>query len=301
MMTKYDREIGVVSLEGREFMTVSMPSSITGAALALGLSAVCGLPAPAGTKVQVGRPCNQPNRSSPADVDHSAYDALLRKYVDDRGLVAYARWKASADDMRALDDYLARAGCVDLKKPADKPAELAYWINLYNALTLKGILREYPTKSIRDHTSRFGGYNIWKDLLIWVDGRRLSLNDIEHSILRKMGEPRIHLAVVCASRGCPPLWNRAYSAKGLDEQLRANGRRFLARPENLRADAGAREVCLSKLFEWYGTDFGAVAAEQLKALAPMLPAGTEWVTQPGVRVCYLDYDWSLNDQQPVRK
>lgn len=282
-------------------MTVRMRSSIAGAAWALGLAVLCGLPALAGSKVQVGRPCKQPNRPSLAEVDHSSFDALLRKYVDDHGLVAYARWKASADDLRALDDYLARAGCVDLNKPAAKSAQLAYWINLYNALTLKGILREYPTKSIRDHTSKLGGYNIWKDLLIWVDGRQLSLNDIEHSTLRKMGEPRIHLAVVCASRGCPQLWNRAYSAEGLDEQLTANGRRFLARPENFRADAGSREVCISKLFEWYGTDFGATPTEQLKALAPMLPTGTEWVTQPGARVCYLDYDWSLNDQQPVRK
>lgn len=280
-------------------MDVRTRSLVGGAVLALGLVSFWELPAVAGSKVHVGRPCNQPDRPSLAEVDHSSFDALLRKYVDDRGLVAYARWKASADDLRALDDYLARAGCVDLKKPAAKPAQLAYWINLYNALTLKGILREYPTSSIRNHTAKLGGYNIWKDLLIWVDGQQLSLDAIEHSILRKMREPRIHLAVVCASRGCPPLRNRGYSAEGFDEQLTANGRQFLARPENLRADSGSMEVCVSKLFEWYGTDFAATPAGQLRALAPMLPAGMEWVTRPGVRVCYLDYDWSLNDQQPV--
>lgn len=283
-------------------MTVRMRLSLAGAVWAAAFTLLCGLPeARAGSKVQVGQPCNRPDRPSLAEADHSSYDALLRKYVDDRGLVAYAQWKANASDLQALDDYLARAGCVDLKKPAVRSAQLAYWINLYNALTLKGILREYPTKSIRDHTSRFGGYNIWKDLLLWVDGRQFSLDAIEHSILRKMHEPRIHLAVVCASRGCPQLWNRAYSAEDLDEQLTANGRRWLARPENFRADAGSKAVCLSKLFEWYGTDFGAGPTEQLKALAPMLPAGSEWVAQPGLRICYLDYDWSLNDQQPVRK
>jgi hypothetical protein len=290
----------MVSLERSEFMDVRTRSSIIGAVVALGLVALSGLPAVAGSKVHIARPCDQPDRPSLAEVDHSSFDLLLRKYADDRGLIAYARWKASAGDLRALDEYLTRAGCVDLKKAAPKSAQLAYWINLYNALTLAGILREYPTGSIRNHTSRFGGYNIWKDLLIWVDGRQLSLDDIEHSILRKMGEPRIHLAIVCASRGCPPLWNRAYTAEGLDEQLTANGRRFLARPENFRAAAGSGEVCISKLFEWYETDFAATPAGQLQALASMLPAGTEWVTQPGVRVCNLDYDWSLNDQQPAR-
>ncbi len=283
-------------------MTVRKRSSIAAAMLSLGVSVLCGLPAAwGGSKVQVGRPCDRRDRASLAGVDHSSFDALLRKYVDDRGLVAYARWKASADDTQALDDYLAGAGCVDLKKPAARSAQLAYWINIYNALTLKGILREYPTRSIRDHTSRFGGYNIWKDLLVWVDGQQLSLDAIEHSILRKMSEPRIHLALVCASRGCPQLWNRAYTADGLDEQLTSNGKRFFARPENFHADAGSKEVCVSKLFEWYGTDFGATPADQLRALAPMLPGGTEWVVQPGLRVCYLDYDWSLNDQRPVRK
>jgi hypothetical protein len=299
-MRRYDREVGIVSLERSEFMDARTRSSLIGAVLALGLVALSGLPAAAGSKVQIGQPCNQPDRPSLAEVDHSSFDWLLRKYVDERGLVAYARWKAGADDLRALNEYLTRAGSVDLNKAAPKSAQLAYWINLYNALTLAGILREYPTSSIRNHTSRFGGYNIWKDLLIWVDGRQLSLEAIEHSILRKMGEPRIHLALVCASRGCPPLWNRAYPAEGLDQQLTANGRRFLARPENFRAAAGSREVCISKLFEWYGTDFAATPAGQLQALASMLPAGTGWVTQRGVRVCYLDYDWSLNDQRPAR-
>ncbi len=266
----------------------------------LGLVATPALPAQAGSRVLVGRPCREPDRPSLADVDHSSYDRLLQVFVDESGLVDYSRWKASAHDLSALDEYLTRAGCVDLRKPAPSAARLAYWINLYNALTIRGILREYPTSSIRNHTSRFGGYNIWKDLLIWVDGRTLSLEEIEHTILRKMGEPRVHLALVCASRGCPPLWNRAYRAEGLDEQLTANGRRFLARPENFRADGASREVSLSQIFEWYGTDFAASSAGLLQAIAPMLPSGAEWVTVPGVRVRYLDYDWSLNDQRPNR-
>lgn len=253
----------------------------------------------AGSKVHVGRPCAASNRPAVGEVDHAAYDALLRKYVDDRGLIAYASWKADADDVKALDDYLALLSCVDLRKPASNEARLAYWINAYNAVTLRGILREYPTSSIRNHAAKLAGYNIWKDLLLWVDGRRFSLDDIEHQTLRKMGEPRIHFALVCASKGCPPLLNRAYAAEQLDTQLAANARRFFARPENFRADAASRTVWLSSLLSWYGSDFASGPREQLRLLRPYLPApeNLAWVEGPGVQVRYLDYDWSLNDQQ----
>ncbi len=260
-----------------------------------------GSPAFAGDEVIVGRPCAKAGRTTIDRVDHAPFDTLLRRYVDDRGLVAYARWKASAGDLQALDAYLDRLGCVDLGAAARREARLAFWINAYNALTIRGILREYPTSSIRNHTARFVGYNIWKDLKLRVDGRAYSLEHMEHEILRKAGEPRIHLALVCASRGCPPLANRAYTADGLGDELTANGRRFLAHPGNFRSDAASKSVHLSQLFEWYGTDFAPTPAEQLRALAPMLPPGAEWATRGAVRVQYLDYDWSLNDQGPAAR
>jgi hypothetical protein len=253
----------------------------------------------AGTKVHVGGPCTAADRPSVAEVDHSAFDALLQKYVDDRSLVAYAKWKDNADDLKALDQYLTRMGCVDLSKNASKEAKLAYWINVYNALTIRGILREYPTTSIRNHTAKLSGYNIWKDLLIWVDGKNYSLDDIEHQILRKMGEPRIHFAIVCASIGCPPLANRAYTAKDLDSQLAANARRFFAQPANFRADERSRTVYVSELLKWYGTDFASTPAEQMKILRPYFPSPEDlgWI-DAGVTVRHLDYNWGLNDQSP---
>lgn len=253
----------------------------------------------AGTKVQVGGPCASPDRPSLAEVDHSALDTLLQKYVDDRSLVAYAKWKDNAADLKALDQYLTRMGCVDLGKPAPRAAQLAYWINVYNALTIRGILREYPTTSIRNHTAKVSGYNIWKDLVLWVDGKNYSLDDIEHQILRKMGEPRIHFAVVCASIGCPPLANRAYTAKDLDSQLAANARRFFAQPVNFRADERSRTVYVSELLKWYGTDFAPTPAEQMKILRPYFPSpeAFAWI-ETGVTVRYLDYNWGLNDQSP---
>ncbi len=260
----------------------------------LGLPAI----ALAGAKVEVGKRCGESDRPAVGEVSHADYDGLLQKYVDDRGLVAYAAWKASPDDLSALAAYLERVGCVDLRKPASREAKLAFFINVYNALTLHGILREYPTTSIRNHVSRFGGYNIWKDLILWIDNRSFSLDDIEHNVLRKMGEPRIHLALVCASRGCPQLANHAYLADRLDEQLTANGKRFFARRENFQADAVAGSVSISQLFQWYGTDFAATPTEQLRVLQPMLPVDLSgWQS---VRVRYLSYDWSLNDRAPAR-
>ncbi len=252
----------------------------------------------AGSKVEVGRRCSESQRASLAEVKHADYDTLLTKYVDERGLVSYAAWKSNPGDLKALEGYLTRMGCVDLKKPAAREAKLAYFINVYNALTLHGILREYPTTSIRNHTAKFAGYNIWKDLVVWIDDRTYSLEDIEHKILRKLGEPRIHLAVVCASKGCPQLANRAYSAESLDAQLTANGKRFFARPENFQADAGSKTVSISQLFEWYGTDFAPTSAEQLRVLQPMLPVDVSGLA--GVKVRYLNYDWSLNDRAPTR-
>ncbi len=252
----------------------------------------------AGTKVEVGRHCSESERSSLAEVNHADFDALLQKYVDGRGMVSYARWKSNTADLKALEAYLTRLGCVDLRKPASREAQLAFYINVYNALTLHGILREYPTTSIRNHTSKFGGYNIWNDLIVWIDGRTYSLDDIEHKVLRKMGEPRIHLAVVCASIGCPQLANRAYDAAKLDEQLTENGKKFFARPENFRVDTRSRTVSISQLFEWYGTDFATTPNQQLQVLQPMLPVeGAGW---QGFKVRYLSYDWSLNDRSSAR-
>jgi len=190
-----------------------------------------------------------------------------------------------------------------LLAPASPPAKLAFWINAYNALTIKGILREYPTTSIRKHTTVVGGYNMWRDLQLWVDDRHYSLDDIEHEILRKMKEPRIHFALVCAAKGCPPLRNRAYTPAEVQQQLDDNGRRFFARPENLRLDPETKTIFVSELFRWYGSDFSESPEEQMRMLRPLMPDGDRlaWFDSPTVGVNYLDYDWALNDQQPVGK
>jgi hypothetical protein len=234
------------------------------------------------------------------DVDYVPFDALLKKYVDKEGLVAYAAWKASAADIQALRNYLENTlGSADIVKPCSPNARLAFWINAYNALTLWGILEKYPTHSIQDHVSHIGGYNIWKNLRLWVGNQRFSLDNMEHDILRKLNEPRIHFALVCASKGCPPLRNEAYTPDRLDEQLTDNARHFFARPTNFKADLATRTVYLSDLLNWYGGDFGDTAQAQLYRLRPFLPGAmqsTGWIEEPTVTIEYLKYDWSLNDQ-----
>jgi len=267
-----------------------------------GFGTITTAPALAGQKVYVNQPCGSGDHPSVAQVDHSDYDRLLKTYVDGQGMVAYANWKRNGQDLQALDAYLKQLGCVDLDKPAPVEAQLAYWINAYNALTLKGILREYPTRSIKDHVSKLGGYNIWDDLILVVDGREVSLNMIEHEILRPMGEPRIHFALVCASIGCPPLANEAYVPERVADQMTANGRRFLASSENFQVGRNGRTVHLSSLFDWYGEDFGSTASEMLRALVPYLPpsANPQQLAASDVRVRYLSYDWSLNDRSARR-
>jgi hypothetical protein len=255
------------------------------------------------TRVHVGGPGAGTARVPLGQIDHGSYDWLLQKYVDDQGLVAYGRWKASSTDQQSLDDYLKHLGTANLLAPASPPAKLAFWINAYNALTIKGILREYPTSSIRKHTTLVGGYNMWRDLQLWVDDRHYSLDDIEHETLRKMKEPRIHFALVCAAKGCPPLRNRAYTAPEVQQQLDDNARRFFARPENFRVDPATKTIFVSELFRWYGTDFNESPEEQMRMLRPFMPDGDRlaWFDDPTVGVNYLDYDWTLNDQRPVGK
>ena len=263
-------------------------------------NAVAAVPALAGKKVVVGQNTSQGNRVSMDRVDHRQWDGLLQKYVDDEGQVAYRKWKASSQDTALLDAYLRELSRAESRKRSSRQGRMAFWINAYNAVTVRGILREYPTTSIRKHTSKFGGYNIWKDLLLVVGDSKVSLNDMEHEILRKVKEPRIHFAIVCASASCPRLLNRAYTARTLEQQLTTNTENFFANRANFRYQDG--RFYLSSILKWFAEDFGETQQEQLKAIAPYLPdAISKQAAQRGVgRVSYLSYDWGLNEQPSPR-
>ena len=250
--------------------------------------------------VLVGRAWAAAERVAMGEVSHQTWDELLHRYVDADGLVDYAGWKQSVEDSRRLEDYLATLSRVDEARDATTTERLAFWINAYNAVTVRGILREYPTTSIQNHVARVWGYNIWRDLKLIVGDSRYSLGNIEHAILRKMNEPRIHFAIVCASRGCPRLLNEAYSAERLEEQLSRNTVAFFADPTKCSVDAEQNELQLSPILDWFAADFGASTPAMLKRIANWLPEPVQAVARSkDVRVTYLDYDWSLNDQATV--
>lgn len=250
----------------------------------------------AGPTVTVGR--NVPaGQQVPVDnVDHSTWNSLLGKYVDANGFVNYTGWRASTADQQALDAYIQHLSAASFPANSTREGRLAFWINAYNAVTVKGILREYPTTSIRNHTAKVVGYNIWKDLQLLVGGRPYSLEAIEHEVLRKMGEPRVHFAIVCASIGCPRLLNEAYMASKLDGQLTINTKAFFADPTKFNIDAKSSTVQLSPILSWFAEDFGSSTAAQMQMIAPYVPAQAQPLVSSGqARVKYLDYDWGLND------
>lgn len=231
------------------------------------------------------------------EISHEPWDELLGRYVRD-GEVDYRAWHVSDRDRRALEAYLAQLSRADLQRPASREGVLAFWINAYNAVTVAGILREYPTPSIRRFTPTWWGYHIWHDLRLQVGPRSYSLSEIEHEQLRPMGDPRIHFAIVCASRGCPPLRNEAYRPERLEAQLEDQAKTFFADSRHFRYSATARQIELSQIFEWFPEDFGADQAERLRTLSPWLPTdeARKVASDPEVTTRYLPYDWGLNER-----
>ena len=249
--------------------------------------------------VLVGKTVSASQRVSYDRINHAAWDELLKQFVTETGLVDYKAWQASSEATAKLDAYINHLSIVDPKQPAHRESEIAYWINAYNAVTVKGILREYPTTSIRNHTAKVWGYNIWKNLKLRYADAVINLNDIEHEVLRKRNEPRIHFAIVCASIGCPRLLNQAYFPQTLDEQLERNAQHFFAQQQNFQIDSANNTVKLSSILSWFAKDFGSDKTAQLKTIRPWLATdqAREFVTRPGVRVSYLDYDWGINEQK----
>ena len=230
----------------------------------------------------------------PASIDHAAWGRLLAEYVDDKGRVAYARFAASTSDRETLRAYIAQFAQGG-KPPAAGPERIASLINAYNAFTVSWVLENYPTSSIRSTRSAFGGrrYDI--------GGRKVSLDDIEHTMLRPTAGFRVHSAISCASRSCPPLSREAYAAATLDASLDAGMRRWLARGDLNHFLPAARKVEISKVFKWFKEDFERSGGMK-SALARYAPQQyQEFLSKGDYEVVYLDYDWSLNDQAEVKE
>lgn len=227
--------------------------------------------------------------------DHRAFDLLLQKYVDRNGNVDYPTWQASGQDRSTLLNYLRGMSSVDTSVRSSRQSEMAFWINAYNALTIEGILQLYPTRSIKDHAPDANGFNIWDDFKLPVGGNEYSLNDIEHKVLRKMGDPRIHFAIVCASKSCPQLSQRAFFADSLDQQLTFSAGQFFHTPGKFSFDVQRGQIGLSPIIKWFGEDFGRNDQERLRYLSQFMPADAGRLAAGGsATISYLEYDWGLN-------
>ena len=211
--------------------------------------------------------------------EHSPWSILLIKYVDDKGDVDY---RAFQNDSVALGEYLNHLEKNSPKKDWPKNEKLAYYINLYNAATVKLILDNYPTTSIRNIKNPWG--------MDWVktgDGV-LSLGDIEHKILRKMNEPRIHFAINCASFSCPKLLNKAFTAAEIEIQLHEATLDFVN--DKTRNIISKEEMQLSNIFKWYKKDF-----TENGSLTDYIKTYTTIEINSDTDIDYLKYDWNLNE------
>lgn len=231
-------------------------------------------------------------RAATFDQTHKVLDKTLNTYVKD-ALVDYRNLKANRQD---LDRYLGQVAAVpepEFKRWTEKQ-QLAFLINAYNAYTLQLIIDHYPVKSIKD----IGGWvkGPWEQPVVRLFGRELTLNDLEHKLLRvNYQEPRIHFALVCAAMGCPALRSEAYEAARLDAQLDDQARQFLANTQKNRVDVAEQLVYLSPIFKWYGADFEKKSGSLLGALKPYWPKEAEAaLAEGGFKIRYTDYNWSLN-------
>jgi hypothetical protein len=234
--------------------------------------------------------------ASTVSIDHGAWNAFLSAYVvegRDGGpnLVRYGA--VSSADKAALGAYIA---ALERASPAslNRAEAFAYWVNLYNAVTVKLILDKYPVKSIRSIKSGLVSFGPWDLKLVTVQGQALSLNDVEHKILRAyFKDSRVHFAVNCASIGCPDLRSKAWTAAALDADLDAAARAFINSPRGVSVEGG--KVKASSIFKWFAKDFGANSAAVLayfsKYAAPKLKDGLSGAA----RIDSYVYDWTLNE------
>jgi hypothetical protein len=221
-------------------------------------------------------------------VQHGEWDVLVKKHVSKNGMVDY---QGFLKDKKQLQVYLDKLSANKPTSKWSKNEKMAFWINAYNAFTVKLILDHYPIKSIKDIKRGIPFVNsVWDIAFIPMGKEKIDLNYIEHTILRKeFNDPRIHAAINCASFSCPLLRNEAYYASRLDEQLNDAMRRFVNDPQRNQLDKS--NIKISKIFSWFAGDFklnGSSIVNYLNKYAKKR-------VQPNAKIDFLEYQWELND------
>lgn len=236
----------------------------------------------------------QHNPNSTQRIDNSQFDALLQRYVqpynDGITRVRYAALKAEGSG--TLNSYISMLTSVRVSQ-LNRNEQFAYWANLYNALTLKVVVDAYPVSSIRS----IGGllaFGPWKKKRITVEGQQLSLDDIEHNIMRaNWREPRIHYAVNCASIGCPNLMTQAFTVANLGQMLNRGAMAYINHPRGAQVTGGRLQV--SSIYSWFQEDFGGSDAGVISHLRQYAQGNLQTQLAQVNRIANHDYDWSLND------
>ncbi len=234
---------------------------------------------------------NSPKVNSSQAPSHKIWNDLLQKHVDDDGFVDY---KGFINDKKTFESYLNLLSKNAPSEKWSKNDEMAYWINAYNAFTIKLIIDHYPVKSIKDIGSSIQIPFVntpWQHKFFSIGGEKMKLDEIEHQILRKkFDDPRIHFALVCASYSCPRLLNKAYTGAELDEQLNMQAKHFLANEKKNKITTNS--LILSKYFTWYKGDFtkNSTLIEYLNKYASVK-------INEDAKISYMDYNWSLNEQK----
>lgn len=241
--------------------------------------------------------------SSTSTIDHSAWTAFLQKYVikSSDGINRVRYGAVTADDRKALEHYIETMEAVKIDQYS-RARQRPYWTNLYNAETLDLVLQHYPVKSIRDINlggglSGFVGglfsRGPWDAKVLKVEGVALSLNDIEHRILRPIWkDPRTHYSVNCASLGCPNLRREAYTAENMEQMLDAGARDYINNPRGARVTNG--KLSVSSIYVWYQSDFGGNDAGVIAHLKKYADAKLKKQLQGITSISSNHYNWSLN-------
>ncbi len=235
---------------------------------------------------------------SVTSVDHTMWDNLLKKYIvidPQNGINLLQYGQVGAEDKNALNLYLKKLQSIPVSK-LNRLEQKAYWINLYNALTVKVILDHYPVKSIRniDISPGFLSDGPWDKKLVSIENEHISLNDIEHRILRPIWQDnRVHYAVNCASLGCPNLQPLAYTSTNIEALLIKGAKEYINHPRGAKIQGN--KLTLSSIYNWFQEDFGRSKADLIQHLLQYsnndLAAGLENFSG---KIKY-KYDWTLNE------
>lgn len=228
--------------------------------------------------------------------DFSDWDTLIKKHVAPKtvdGILINAVDYANLKKDPLFLGLASRLNSYPLASLESEKSKLTFWINVYNILAAKMITDNYPIESIKDAGSLFK--SVWKQPAGKVGGKERTLNDIEHEILRKMNEPRIHVAIVCASVSCPDLRLEAYTVEKLNEQLDDQMAKFLqSREKGMKLNEKKNRVYLSSIFKWFEEDFESKGGI-LKHISQYVPEGDKKaLNNSKLKISYMDYNWKIN-------